>query len=485
MIKIVYLALISMILSCQKTLIIDTEPKNSRILYNGSVFRTPVELEIVEDSELTIRKEHYKEITFNSNEVKKLKKNKNPIQLIPIKYLLKINNRIDAMQVYINGEKAPIRIELPFGDHNIKIKREGYFDFNAVVSITETKEIQPKLEKKYFLKYIPNEVSNIKIDNKDILLNTAFPINFDTFTFNAEYSSPIISFNYKNKKIHTKLHKKYIDNSELKLQKIIDEYTLSTNMPQIKVESDWIKEYESKTHIKRLFSSPTGFESMPDNLIEGDNKIISKPLNLFPHLSIANPTSDLIGSYFIAKSGKSEKKYEITAEFYNSNLDEMYAGEEYNPDGIYTKQKFLKIDNLNLDAPYNNAEIECYLYIDNKITDSTKLIVNEDVYNKFGDTSYGVYSKLRNSIFLNNKTSSRIHYLYADKSRSGEFLIIYMSKNREYIPIQTYKIGEVSSTPTKIILDESDTNNYFILITKDLSKIENWYVRQLKYFTNK
>ncbi|MGL1892578.1 MAG: hypothetical protein OCD02_13190 [Spirochaetaceae bacterium] len=478
--------IIILIVSCQKTLDIETEPSGAKIYYNGIEFNSPAELEYSGNSNLLIKKEFYKDIKYTAEETKLLLTNKNNIKLTPKLYLLKITNRNELMDITINGEKAKYRIELPHGEHQIEIKREGYFTFKQTISIPDTNELNPQLIEIYILKEIPKGISDIKINNDKIYLNTEFYILNNTNRFEPGYIPTKISFKYNDLLIDTTLHNMYIKNRVLNLQLILDEFiNEDKNKPKVIIESDWIKEFESPFHLKKLFSGPTGFENMPDVLIKGDNKIIQKPLNLFPHLSIANPTSAVIGAYFIAKSGDFEKKYEITSEFYNSNIDEMYAGEEYNPDGIYTKQKFLKIDNLDLDAPFNNAEIECYLYINNIVTDSVKLKVNKDVYNKFGDTSYGVYSDLRESIFYQSKNPSKIHYLYSDESRSGEFLIIYMSKNREYIPIYTYKIGDVSSTPAKILLEENDSNNYFILITKDLSNIENWYARQFKYFTDK
>ncbi len=75
---------------------------------------------------------------------------------------------------------------------------------------------------------------------------------------------------------------------------------------------------------------------------------------------------------------------------------------------------------------------------------------------------------------------SSLKYLYVDRKDSNQFLVLYKEKDREYFPIQCYKIGQVTREPVQIKIEEALNEKFFLLITEDLTDISDWDIFRMK-----
>lgn len=474
--NVLLLLLLLFTIGCNSSKIkISTNPAGSTISYDSITETTPVEINIEEDKTYLIQQEGYNSKNISGSELLSLKQKEIVIELNKRKYPVSFDVTSNS-EIYLNNHLQKNKnLYIEQGTHKVVVKRPGFWDFTTTIDVPETNSVTPSWKRSYIIKTIPESVTNLTLNSKIVPINKRFDI---------KRVPAIMEFKLNGIKINTLLQNGNITSEGVvKIDEILDKYNqIMPNNREIDITSSWVNDLDTPPLLSNLILPATGFEDVPDS-ITGENRLITSPLYYYSHISIANPTEDIIGATVTVHYNKHEKTYHITEDFYTNNLKKTYTNQSVAPD--YMKQEFLKIDDLNIDAPFNRGVLNITLSGSRIKEDMVELEIGKDIKRRVGDNRYGVYSQKLSNIFEDNiKKPSDTHYLYADKSLEDHYLIIYQVDNSIYKPVKINYLQGIDEKPAEIKLSNT-LYNYFVLIIDDISSIKNWSVFSLKMLKSK
>ena len=487
-IKIIYaLFLFISINSCSNRILITTTPSEVEIEIGEKAYTSPKRVTIQPDTLIKFSKDGYIDRILRGTKLLATDNRTINIVMEHIKYTLFLDiNSTHNLTVSSAGQIFEKPYSIPMGEYKFTFSKDNYFSQDIVVNLDQNKKILVNLIKKYEYINIPNDILSFTINGIEYDIDEPFPIKDP-----PSYKPIFVEFYKSDESFSIGLTNNDYYMNIIDLQKLISETVFFNNNfenNEINIESSWIQICEESNNLRYLEMVATGFGGN----YEGEtrtNSIVRNPQHYLPNVSIINPTESIIGSTVIVSMNNEENKYFITDEFYRENLKNVYTTTYSGTREINKKQEYLKIDNYNFNAPFNNSTISVKLIKEDRVIDETLLTAGKDknINKVTGDYDYHLYNSPRNNFFYNSKSvNSNQKYLYVDPKLSNNYLIIYKKEldSDKYVPIGLYKSSKITEEPALITFKNSTNSIYFVYMIRNLNEISDLAIFDFKSFNN-